>query len=106
MKKLSPSPKPEGKPARRADRACIAHFWEEKLDLPGEALGEPRLSIWGDRRALLENCGGILHWSPELLAVRWGGGSLLLYGRQLQILSMDGSALLLSGILERTEWRE
>ena len=78
----------------------------EKLELPGEALGEPKLSIWGDRLALLENHGGILHWSDELLALRWGGGSLLLHGADLRIRAMDGGTLLLGGRLERLEWKE
>ncbi len=78
----------------------------EKLELPGEALGEPKLSIWGDRLALLENHGGILHWSDELLALRWGGGSLLLHGRDLRIRAMDGAVLLMSGTLTELEWKE
>ena len=78
----------------------------EALDLPGEALGELKLSVWGAGRALLENHGGILLWSPELLAVRNGGGSLLLYGRELRIGAMDGETLLLTGRLDRAEWKE
>ncbi len=78
----------------------------EKLELPGEALGELKLSIWGDRLALLENHGGVQHWSEELLAVRCGGGSLLLYGRDLRIRAMNGGALLLGGKLTKLEWKE
>lgn len=78
----------------------------KRLELPGEALGELKLSIWGDRLALLENHGGIQHWSDELLALRCGGGSLLLYGRELQIRAMDGETLLLGGKLEKLEWKE
>ncbi len=78
----------------------------QALELPGEALGELKLSVWGTGRALLENHGGILLWSPELLAVRNGGGSLLLYGEELRIEVMDGEALLLSGRLDRAEWKE
>ena len=78
----------------------------EKLELPGEALGELKLSIWGDRLALLENHGGILHWSGELLAVRRGGGSLLLFGQDLEIRAMDGGVLLLGGTLTKLEWKE
>lgn len=78
----------------------------EKLELPGEALGELKLSVWGDRLALLENHGGILHWSRELLAVRAGRISLLLSGQDLEIQAMDGGALLLRGSLEKLEWKE
>ena len=78
----------------------------QALELPGEALGELKLSVWGAGRALLENHGGILLWSPELLAVRNGLGSLLLYGEELRLEAMDGEALLVSGRLDRAEWKE
>ena len=78
----------------------------EKLDLPGEALGLLKLSVWGRGRILVENHGGILCCSPELLAVRREGGSLLLFGEKLCIEAMDGGDLLLSGRLDRAEWNE
>lgn len=84
----------------------LARKLEEKLELPGEALGELKLSVWSDRLALLENHGGILHWSGELLAVRCGRGTLLLSGRDLQIQAMDGGALLLRGKLTGLTWKE
>ena len=84
----------------------LARKLGEKLELPGEALGELKLSIWSDRLALLENHGGIQHWSGELLALRCGGGSLLIHGRELQIQAMDGGALLLRGKLTGLEWKE
>ena len=87
-------------------KMLLARKLGEELELPGEALGELKLSLWGDRMALLENHGGIQHWSEELLAVRCGGGDLLLYGEKLQIQAMDGGALLLRGKLKRLEWKE
>ncbi len=78
----------------------------EKLELPGEALGELKLSIWGDNLVLLENHKGIQHWSEDLLAIRCGGGSLLLYGERLQIRAMDSGSLLLRGKLRKLEWKE
>ena len=78
----------------------------EKLELPGEALGELKLRIWGERLILMENHGPIQRWSEELLAVRCGAGNLLLFGRDLQIRAMDGDSLLLGGKLSRLEWKE
>lgn len=82
----------------------FAEKLEEKLALPGEALGLLKFSAWGRGRVLLENHGGILCCSPELLAVRCEGGRLLLYGEALCIEAMDGGDLLLSGRLDRAEW--
>ena len=42
----------------------------ERLQIPGEALGELKLSVLGDHRALIENHRGLLHCSEDLLAVR------------------------------------
>ena len=76
----------------------------ERLELPGEALGELKLSVLGDRRALIENHRGLLQCSRELLAVRGKGLCLRIFGAELQIEAMDGGDLLLSGRLERAEW--
>ncbi len=86
------------------EKLAFAGVLEEKLQLPGEALGELKLSVLGDRRALIENHRGLLQCSRELLAVRGKGLCLRIFGAELQIEAMDGGDLLLSGRLERAEW--
>ena len=51
----------------------------ERLQIPGEALGELKLSVLGDHRALIENHRGLLHCSEDLLAVRGMHMSLCLW---------------------------
>ena len=86
------------------EKLAFAGVLEEKLQLPGEARGELKLSVLGDRRALIENHRGLLQCSRELLAVRGKGLCLRIFGAELQIEAMDGGDLLLSGRLERAEW--
>lgn len=76
----------------------------ERLQIPGEALGELKLSVLGNHRALIENHRGLLHCTEELLAVRGECMSLRIIGAALRIEAMDGCDLLLSGRLERAEW--
>lgn len=84
----------------------FAGMLEERWNLPGQALGELRLSVLGKRRALIENHRGLLCCSEDCVAVRGAGASLRLLGTQLRIEAMDGADLLLSGSLERAEWEE
>ena len=78
----------------------------ERLQIPGEALGEMKLSVLGNRRALIENHKGLLHCTEELIALRGERSMLRIFGAALQIVAMDGSDLLLSGHLDRIEWEE
>ncbi len=78
----------------------------ERLQIPGEALGELKLSALGNHRALIENHRGLLHCTEELVAVRGQRLHLRIFGAGLCIEAMDGSDLLLSGRLDRAEWEE
>lgn len=78
----------------------------ERLHVPGEALGECKLSVLGNRRALVENHRGLLHCTEELISLRAGQGVLCVFGAGLRIEAMDGGDLLLSGCLDRIEWQE
>lgn len=84
----------------------MARKLSETLSLPGQALGEPRLSVWSDRRLTLENHGGILQWSDRELVLRWGRGKLWIAGEELRILAMEEKDLALQGRILCLEWRE
>ncbi len=84
----------------------FAGMLEERLDLPGQALGELRLSVLGHHRALIENHRGLLCCTEESVAVRGPAETLTIIGRELRIEAMDGEDLLLRGRLERAEWGE
>ena len=82
----------------------IAGALAERLELPGEAVGELKLSAVGRRRALIENHRGPLSCTEERIAVRGGRGSLSISGVGLCIKAMNEKVLLISGKLERAEW--
>lgn len=86
------------------EKLAFAGALEERLRLPGTALGELELRVLGDRRGLIANHRGLLHCTPELIAVRGRKGCLRVFGTQLRIEAMDGRDLLFSGRLERAEW--
>ena len=76
----------------------------ERLALPGESLGELKLSVVGSRRALIENHRGLLCCTEELVSVRCGGGSLSLEGTELCIEAMNERELLVTGRLSLVKW--
>ena len=78
----------------------------ERLSIPGEALGELKLSVAGSRRALIENHRGLLLCTPERIAVRGGRGSLSLRGTELRIEAMNERELLICGRIALAEWSE
>ena len=76
----------------------------ERLALPGESLGELKLSVVGAWRALIENHRGLLCCTEELVSVRGGGGSLSLEGTGLRIEAMNERELLVIGQLSQAKW--
>ena len=78
----------------------------ERLELPGEALGELKLSVTGDCRALVENHRGLLTCTEERISLRTRRGILSLTGAELRIEAMNEGELLLAGRLSRVEWEE
>ena len=84
----------------------IASELAERLELPGEALGEGKLSVVGAHRALIENHRGLLTCTEELISLRFGRGSLSLRGTALRIEAMNERELLLVGQISRVEWEE
>ena len=82
----------------------LAGALSERLMLPGELLGELKISVVGARRALIENHQGLLLCSPELISVRGGRGSLSLRGSELRIEAMNERELLICGRIALVEW--
>ena len=76
----------------------------ERLMLPGELLGELKISVVGARRALIENHQGLQLCTPELISVRGGRGSLSLRGSELRIEAMNERELLICGKIALAEW--
>lgn len=82
----------------------FAEALSERLMLPGELLGELKISVVGTRRVLIENHQGLLLCTPELISVRGGRGSLSLRGSELRIEAMNERDLLICGRIALAEW--
>ncbi len=85
--------------------SMLAAELSERLQLPEEALlGAAKLSVTAGRRALIENHRGILSYSAACIAVATAGGQISLYGRELRLLAMNRSELLIGGSIQSVEW--
>ena len=76
----------------------------ERLDLPGESLGELKLSVVGARRALVENHRGMLACTEELIALRGARCTLTIRGAELRIEAMNERELVISGRIALVQW--
>ncbi len=86
----------------------IADIPEEiagRLDLPAETVaGVPKLTVTGRRRALIENHRGLLQYSSDCIEVDGGRVRLRIRGANLQLVAMDRSDLLISGVILSAEF--
>ena len=88
------------------NRRSFSDALADRLELPGEALGELKLSVTGGRRTLVENHRGLLICTEERIALRSRRGTLSLSGSGLRIEAMNERELLIVGRLSRAEWEE
>ena len=88
----------------------IADIPEEiagRLDLPAETVaGVPKLTVTGRRRALIENHRGLLQYSRDCIEVDGGRVRLRIRGANLQLVAMDRSDLLISGVILSAEFED
>lgn len=68
------------------------------LDIQPEAfLRVPRIVMSGGARVLIEGHRGLLEYEPERIAVAAAGCRILIKGAGLDLVAMDGDALVVSG---------
>lgn len=72
----------------------------EEMDLPAQAMGDWHLEITGGRQILLSGHKGIRSYSDTEICVEFRDCALRLQGRELGILSMTKTELLLRGTLD------
>lgn len=69
----------------------------ERMDLPPGAAGLLRLSLSGNRRALVEDFKGVLEYTSERVTINGGTLKVTIRGEKLEIEAMDAAALLVTG---------
>ena len=74
------------------------------FDLPADALaGLPRVELVGDREVRMENHKGILAYSDQEIHVSGGAFVIRIRGSGLELRSMTGEALLVTGFIAAIE---
>ena len=88
----------------RERRAGVLGRAADKFDLPGEVFGnQPRITLVGGGRVLVENHRGLLDYGDEEIAIAGGRLSIKVIGSGLALRGMSREALLITGDIFRIE---
>lgn len=71
---------------------------------PPPAFSGLRTELFGNRRAVVEGCAGILEYESEIVRVRAGKMILCFKGRGLSIKCMDRDSLVVEGFILSLEY--
>lgn len=78
----------------------------EAFDLPADAVaGVARVEIVGAREIIVANHGGIIEYTPELVAVSGGEAIIEVHGVGFELLSMSASELSVRGRIFSVEFK-
>lgn len=75
----------------------------ERLDLPEDLAGAPRLELIGNGQLLLVRHRGVLAYSPETVEISTGVLTVRVSGENLQITAMTEGELRLDGLVTKVE---
>lgn len=84
--------------------------WPENLadffELPKELLFNlPRVTLVGNIQLYLENYGGIIEYSAELLRLKIRGGEIVIKGKNLAIKHFVGEEIFIEGEINSLEYQ-
>lgn len=92
----------ESKEERKKWRENMADFFE----LPKEIfLNLPRITLIGNLQLYLENFGGIIEYSDEILRLKIKNGEVVIRGRELAIKNFFGEEIYVEGDIKSIEYR-
>ncbi len=74
-----------------------AELLADRLEIPADALGAPKLSICGRRRVLVENHCGILSYGDTMIELCCRDMKIRIRGDGLRLGAMDKKDMLISG---------
>ncbi|MGI6329113.1 MAG: sporulation protein YqfC [Dethiobacteria bacterium] len=87
---------------RKKWRENVADFFELPKDL---LLNLPRLTLIGNIQLYLENYGGIIEYSEELLRLKVRGGEIIIRGKNLAIKNFFGEEIFIEGTIKSLEYQ-
>lgn len=77
----------------------------ELFDLPADVVaGLPHIEMVGNDHFYMEHHRGILSYSGEEIAINADRMMIRVFGENLELVSMTGDALRISGTIRRVEW--
>jgi sporulation protein YqfC len=87
-----------------AKLADVSQEMADRLELPAEMLKDvPKITIAGRRRVLIENHGGIVRYSSELIELG-GGTKVVIRGDGLRLVAMDRRDMVIAGRILSAEY--
>lgn len=87
------------------EKETISSALSRLLELPESSLGgEIHIEINSQREAVVENCRGVLEYTPERIRLLAGKTVVRFCGRGLSIGSMDKSGAVVSGVITSIEF--
>ena len=82
----------------------ILQYVLDSSELGDESLpGQSVVELLGDSRIIIENHKRILQYDPLMISIRFSFGTLSIIGCNLQLRSMIGHKLLITGKIDRIE---
>ena len=87
---------------RKKWRENVADFFELPKDL---LFNLPRLTLIGNIQLYLENYGGIIEYSEELLRLKIRGGEIVIRGKNLSIKNFFGEEIFIEGVIKSIEYQ-
>lgn len=75
----------------------------DRLELPSDALGGPKISISGRKRLLVENHDGIRSYGDSYIEVSCGSMTVKVRGDSLRLAAMDKNDMLICGRIVSVE---
>ncbi len=77
----------------------------ELFDLPADMVaGLPHIEVMGNKQFYMENHRGILSYSGEEITINAEGMMIRVMGKDLELMSMTGTALRIKGHIDHVEW--
>lgn len=68
--------------------------------------GGALIRLEGNRRAVIEGCGGVVDYDEERVLVRMGRRIVTVTGKRLKLLRLTEDAAVVEGLLEKVEFGE
>lgn len=97
------------KKSRLAENTRMTHVLPERmeraLELPvGSLSGAARMELFGNRRAVVEGCRGIIEYSEEVIRLNTGSGIIRFTGRSLSMSCLTEDTAVVEGQITTIEF--